>query len=269
MEQQGLAHTSIRTYLSGVRQLQISHGFKDPGIDQMPRLRQILRGVKVERGKEGKAPRPRLPITPAILRKIKPIWMDGIPSFNSVMLWAAALVTFFSFCRSGEVTVEDENKYDAKTHLSWADVAVDNATSPALISLNIKCSKTDQGRVGIRVVLGKTSDDLCPVSALLKYLSRRGNKPGALFQWEDGTPLSKTKFVEATRRVLSATRLPAKDYAGHSFRIGTATTTAMSGLEDYNIQTLGCWKSSSYQLYIQANPWQLASMSASLSKCNI
>ena len=44
--QQGLAHTSIRTYLSGVRQLQIAHGFKDPGIDQMPRLKQILRGVK-------------------------------------------------------------------------------------------------------------------------------------------------------------------------------------------------------------------------------
>jgi len=29
---------------------------KCPAIDQMPRLQQILRGVKVERGKEGKAP---------------------------------------------------------------------------------------------------------------------------------------------------------------------------------------------------------------------
>ena len=28
--QQGLAHTSIRTYLSGVRQLQIAHGLEDP-----------------------------------------------------------------------------------------------------------------------------------------------------------------------------------------------------------------------------------------------
>ena len=67
--QQGLAHTSIRTYLSGVRQLQIAHGLEDPKIDQMPRLRQILKGVKVERGKEGKASRPRMPITPTILRK--------------------------------------------------------------------------------------------------------------------------------------------------------------------------------------------------------
>ena len=67
--QQGLAHTSIRTYLSGVRQLQIAHGLEDPKIDQMSRLRQILKGVKVERGKEGKASLPRMPITPTILRK--------------------------------------------------------------------------------------------------------------------------------------------------------------------------------------------------------
>ena len=220
----------------------------------MPRLQQILRGVKVEWGKQEKAPCSWLPITPAILRKIKHIWINGVPSFNSVMLWAAALVTVFSFCRSGEVTVEDESKYDAKTHLSWADVAVDNIDSPSLISLNIKYSKTDQRRVGIPVVLGKTGDDLCPVSALLQYLSRRGSKAGALFQWENGTPLSETKFVEATRQALSAAQLPAKDYAGHSFRIGAATTAAMSDLEDSTIQTLGRWKSSSYQLYIRSNP---------------
>ena len=267
--QQGLAHTSIRTYLSGIRQLQIAHGFEDPKIDQMPCLRQILKGVKVERGKEGKASRPRLPITPSILRKLKLIWLNGDTSFNSVMLWAAALVTFFSFCRSGEVTVEDETKYDPNTHLSFADVVVDNAVLPSVISLNIKYSKTDQGRVGVRVMLGRTGDDLCPISALLNYLSRRGNNPGALFQWQDGTPLSKTKFVEATRQALTAAQLPAKDYAGHSFRIGAATTAAMAGLEDSAIQTLGRWKSSSYQLYIRMNPQQLAAMSSSLSKCSI
>ena len=136
---------------------------------------------------------------------------------------------------------------------------MDNIDSPSLISLNIKYSKTDQSRIGIRVVLGKTGDDLCPVSVLLQYLSRRGSKAGALFQWENRTPLSKIKFVEATRQALSAAHLPAKDYAGHSFRIGAATTAAMSGLEDSTIQTLGRWKSSSYQLYIQANPRQLAS----------
>ena len=103
----------------------------------------------MERGKEGKASRPRMPITPTSLGKIKMIWLNGGTSFNSVMLWAAALVTFSSFCRSGKVTVEDETKYDANTHLSFADVMVDNAASPSVVSLNIKYSKTDQGRVGV------------------------------------------------------------------------------------------------------------------------
>ena len=51
--QQGLADTSIRTYLSSVQQLQIAHGFTDPAIDQIPRLHQILKGVIVEHGKQG------------------------------------------------------------------------------------------------------------------------------------------------------------------------------------------------------------------------
>ena len=141
--QQGLVHTSIRTYLSAVRQLQKAHGLEDPKIDQMPHLRQILKGVKVERGKEGKDSHPRMSITPTILRKIKVIWLHGGASFNSVMLWTAALVTFFSFCRSREVTIEDETKYDANTQLSFADLMVDNAASQSVVSLNMKYSKTD------------------------------------------------------------------------------------------------------------------------------
>ena len=159
----------------------------------MPRLRQVLKGIKIECGKKGKPSRPHLPITPTILRKLKPIWLGGNNiSFNGRMLWAASLTTFFSFCRSGEVTVETEASYDHNTHRSFSDLAVDNAASPSVISLNIKCSETDQGRLGCQVILGKTGDDLCPIMALLDYLTSRGDKPGALFQWQDGTPLSKT-----------------------------------------------------------------------------
>lgn len=48
-----------------------------------------------------------------------------------------------------------------------------------------------QGRVGCQVVLGRAGDDLCPVSALLDYLTKRGGRPGVLSQWQDGTPLAK------------------------------------------------------------------------------
>ena len=268
--QQGLSHNTIKTYLSGVRQIQIGYGYPDPTIDHMPRLRQILKGVKVEAGKSGKPTHSRLPITPSILRKMKRAWFAGSHSpYNQSMLWAAAVTTFFSFCRSGEITIPHEGAYDPTAHLSFSDVAVNDAKTPSVISILIKQSKTDQGREGTRVVIGKTGDDLCPVSALLSYLSLRGSNPGPLFRWQNGTALTKPRFVSEVRLALTAANLPAKDFAGHSFRIGATTTSATAGLDDSTIQTLGRWKSASYLLYIRMEPQQLASVSSSLSRCMI
>ena len=80
----------------------------------MPRLRQVLKGIQIEHSKRGRVPHFCLPITPAILRKLRLVWIKDckkIP-FNNIMLWAACLVTFFSFCRSGEITVDHEDRYD-------------------------------------------------------------------------------------------------------------------------------------------------------------
>ena len=92
------------------------------------------------------------------------------------------------------------------------------------------------------MVLGKTNDELCPVTALLQYLVRRGGRPGPLFQWQDRTPLSKAKFVEVVQQGLSAANLPSLQFAGHSFRIGAATTAAMVELQGSAIQMLGYWR---------------------------
>lgn len=257
----------MKAYLSGVRQLQISLGYPEPAVQAMPRLRQIIRGVQITRGKQGKASRPRLPITPAILKKMRTVWIGREESsdFNNLMLWAAASTTFFTFCRSGEITVAKEGGYDPRTHLSFEDVAVDNAKLPKMVSLRLKHSKTDQARTGVKVVMGRTGDEICPVTALLKYLAVRGNIAGPLFQWKDGTPLTKVRFVAEVRSALSQAHLPAKDFAGHSFRIGAATTAAAAGLEDSVIQTLGRWKSAAYLLYVKMDPRRLAAVSLSLA----
>ena len=43
-------------------------------------------------------------------------------------------------------------------------------------------------------------------------------------------------------------------YAGHSFRIGTATTAAQCGIPNATIQLLGRWESTAYLLYVRM-PW--------------
>lgn len=129
-------HISIR----GETITDLTNSWPELSFDRMPRLRQILKGVQVEQGKKGRSPHRRLPITPAILRRLRPVWLIGKPTFNDTMLWAACVVTFFSFCRSGEVTVEKEDDYDPSAHLSYGDIAVDNPTAPAVISIMIKKS---------------------------------------------------------------------------------------------------------------------------------
>ena len=52
-------------------------------------------------------------------------------------------------------------------------------------------------------------------------------------------PCIKDKICKATREALTVSQLPAEHYAGHSFRIGAATTAVMARLDDSAIQTLG------------------------------
>ena len=105
--------------------------------------------------------------------------------FHNVM--DSSTVTFFSFCRSGETTVW--TTYDPNILLSMSDLAIANAHNLFVISLKIKHSKADQGRRGVTVVIGKTGDDICPVSALFSYLVSRGTKLRAHSLWTDGSHL--------------------------------------------------------------------------------
>ena len=267
--QEGLAHSTIKTYLSGIRQTQISLGLPDPHVESLPRLQQIIRGIKVVRGQEGKASRSRLPITPQILKQMQVVLNNRGNSFDNVMLWAACTTTFFSFCRSGEVTTNPPGSYDPNTHLSYGNLSVDNADSPKVLALQLKVSKTDQGRRGVKVVIGKTGDALCPVTAMLRYLRLRGSHSGPLFIWQNKTPLSRAALVSAVRAILIEANLPADKFAGHSFRIGAASTAAAAGIQDSQIQTLGRWKSSAYLLYVRTDPQELASISRLLSSCHI
>ena len=102
MGQQNLLASTIRTYLSGICQLQIADGFPDLLIDHMPILCQVLKGIKVQAANSGKSICPCLPITPSILWKLRSTWLSGNPSYDNLLLWTASVTTFFTFCRSGE-----------------------------------------------------------------------------------------------------------------------------------------------------------------------
>ena len=57
--------------------------------------------------------------------------------------------------------------------------------------------------------------------------------------------------MASMRTALSRAGYTAKDYAGHSFHIGAATTAAERGIQDSLMKTLGRWESSVYTRYIR------------------
>ena len=263
--QQRLKHRTVKSYLSGLRYAQIHRGLGNPFVIDMPRLEYVLAGIKREEAGRGAKPKPRLPITAETLRIMKQVWLS-VPNTDNTMLWAAACTGFFGFLRAGEFTVPSKQAYDPEVHLNLADLAIDSHDHPSLIRLRIKQSKTDPFREGVEIFLGATKGDVCPVRALVDYLGTRPATPGPLFLLQSGSPLTRVVLVAKVQEALQQAGLNHKDYNGHSFRIGAATSAAQKGLEDSLIQTLGRWKSEAYKSYIKLPRSQLAAVSSTLAK---
>ncbi len=168
---------------------------------------------------------------------------------EKVVIWAGACM--YGLLRLGELLPESTRALVPATDLSWGDVAVDNHTSPCMIQIHLKQSKCDQVGAGVDIVIGVTGTELCPVAAILKFIEVRGSQPGAFFLNSESKPVAKSWFVNQIREVLVAMGVPEQNYAGHSFRIGAATTAAMAGVEDSTIQTLARWHSSEFLQYIR------------------
>ena len=158
--------------------------------------------------------------------------------------------------------------YNPATGLAWGDVAVDSHVNPQMIKFHLKVSKCDQFGSGSDVVVGKTGNLLCPVTAILKYVEIRGDRSGPFFLDSSHGMLTKSQFIAQVRKILTSIGLPQQDYAGHSFRIGAATTAAAAGVEDSMIQTLGHWHSAVFLQYIRTPKERLAALSDVLAQTN-
>ena len=164
---------------------------------------------------------------------------------------------------SSELLLPRGTQWDQQRHLSWGDVAVDDHAEPSVVQFHLKQSKCDQFGRGADVILGTTDDPICPVKAILAYLPRRDNRSGPYFLVHDSSP---AWFVRRLRSILESVGLPQLAYAGHSFRIGAATTAALAGLEDSLIQGMGRWNSSAFLVYIRTPKEQLAAVAKQLVK---
>ena len=200
---EGLSGNTAKTYLAGIRYTQIA--MADPRISEMQQLEYTVKGFRKLSG--GKA-RPRLPITPVILEKLRKYWAfsSKLERYDSTMLWAVSCMCFFGFLRTGEVVVPSDTGYDPTVHLTYGDVKVDEVQKPSYVEVTVKASKTDPFR---KVYLGTTGVALCPVAAILSYMVSRGSRPGPFFAFSDHRPLTRDRLCCVSEHT--------KDYFNESY----------------------------------------------------
>ena len=97
----GLSHVSIKCYLSAIRHLQIAHSLPDPHISSMPKLEGVIKGIKSQQAKKQPVVRPRLPITPVIMQKMRAVWEKDSRNQDNMMLWVQCLSAFLALCVLG------------------------------------------------------------------------------------------------------------------------------------------------------------------------
>jgi hypothetical protein len=238
---EGLAPQTVKSYLAAIRNTQLSLGLPDPREQSaLPVLRRVLAGISRSRIGRSRPARIRLPMTAPLLRDIRSE-LERSANPERGVLWAVCCTAFFGFFRLGELLLTKPSDFDPRLSLAWGDMAVDDRQNPKMIKFHLKQSKTDPFGRGADIVLGKTGCNLCPVAAVLSYAAARGSQSGPFFILSSGNCLTKQNFVSEIRKVLGRLALPDHEYAGHSFRIGAATSAAMAGVEDSTIQLLGRW----------------------------
>ena len=130
MADSGLTPQTVKSYLSAIRNTQLSLGLPDPREQSsLPMLKRVQAGISRTRLGRGHPSRVWLPITAALLRRIKhELGRTSHP--ERIVLWAICCAAFFRFCRLGELLLPSPGSFNPRLHLAWGDMAVDNPLAP-------------------------------------------------------------------------------------------------------------------------------------------
>ena len=167
---------------------------------------------------------------------------------------------FFGFLRSSKYVSPSSTGFSKHHTLLYKDAKIKKRH----IHVSIKASKTDPFREGETLLIAQTSHSICPVGALKRYLSKVSHKFGPLFQFKNGTYLTRTKVTKTIKRALVKHGKSPEQYSSHSFRIGAASKAA-AGISYSLIKSLGRWRSDWYHRYIRINKAKLCQVPKKLA----
>ena len=253
-----VGYRTLKVYLCGIQFASHVKGLPQL-IIHMARLRIILRGIrKAQKGSHLR--QPKIPVSPNHIRRTLAFIQSKYSARDGNMLSAAVLLAFFGMLRVSEYTAPTTTTFEPALHLGVNDVTLN--FSSHIVSIHLSTSKTDPFCAGVDVRVGATFNDICPFTALTRYLAKRTGAGGPLFVFSDGRYLVRSHITYVLRAV---TVNPASTNT-HSLRMGGASSLAMAGVPRYTIQLLGRWASDAYKRYIFFNDAFIAKTNTIMSR---
>ena len=161
---------TIKLYMAAIRFAHIENSLPDPFHDA-PLLHLLLQGIKRS---VGHSPRHHLPITMALLRRIKGQLAsapDILPS-DKLMLWSAFTLAFYGFLHSSEFTSPSATQFNPLVNLCCSNVSF---TPEGCLSLHLKSSKTDPYCQGCSLLIAPSNHSVwlcCSVPPQVPFCSR-------------------------------------------------------------------------------------------------
>ena len=232
------AYSTYNKYLSGVSSTFVEAGLPNPFKDK-PIFAKCKRGLKKLVGTATKA---RLPVTIALLRRLRRFWpSSSIKARNAYRLAVCAVNGCF---RLGELA---STKNNAGAVPSRSDLSSPQSN---IRTIFLRSSKTDPFGSGVNSHLAQNRSATCPTDALdkLEYVNLGLSAP--LFQDSKGGMLKASTIIRYLKNAIAALNLPSGDYSGHSFRKGGCQSLLEMGASEADIKALGRWNSDCWKLYV-------------------
>ena len=202
--QEGLAHTSVKCYLSQVRTLHNLNGFNPPGETSV--VRWLLTGMANIRVREKR----RIAISPSLLRILKlRLRSSNLEVKEKLLLWALFTCLFFGAFRVSELCSHAANQH-GDTTLTWSDVqwSTEENHEEASLIFNLKSPKEVSGSGRVRVeIFGCQEANICPILAFRTWRRRSELQivsQNPVFQFESGKNITGEYINKTLRKLLHA-----------------------------------------------------------------
>ena len=251
----GLKSATIKTYLSGLRQMHIVRGMEPPEF-RAGLARLVLKGIQNADGIAARSNKwaGRLPMTKNAMLLFKQLICNSLHEEQDKRLfWAVATIAFAGAFRIHKILAQAESTFDPDFTLLGADLTVSGTDGHTTLHVRLKCPKESRAAAAVVVDIYQNDSQICPVRAFQKWAKYARHAPDRpAFRLTNGTPLTGARMNKVMKDLLGPyTDRKLGFFATHSFRIGIASMLGQAGFEDQDIMATGRWSSRVFERYMK------------------